>query len=174
LKAGQSASPDFNHHLAISPKLDILKEKAFDGSSSKELAKFNFVQDRSLVSPLFAVQSDSLAKEFFTSPPVAPLLSNSLRIGEVDCSFLDNKIINVQNNLNLPTKAFIGNKFQSNWYWLARFNSDPHFSRHNLELVHDLRQARYPEFEIQQSITLWGLPSRDIPNTLLDLSKPSS
>jgi hypothetical protein len=169
----QSAPPEHNLHLAISPKLDILKEKAFDGSSSKELAKFNLFQDHSSGSSLSAIQSVSPAKGLSTSSPVAPPANMSFRIGEIDCSFLDNKIVNVQNILNFSTKAFIGNNFQSNWYWLARFNSDPHFSCHNLELVRDLRQAGYSDFEIQKSIGLWGLPPQVILNKLIELDMPT-
>jgi hypothetical protein len=162
-KSMPSPIQGFNHNLAISTKLDFLKSNAFDGSSSKELAKFNLNQKCSVDSSLDTSSS--------SSPVISPTC-NKLRVGEVDCIFLDAKISQIQNCSNLPTRAFIGNKFQSYWYWLARFNSDANFSRHKLEMVRDLRQAGYNEFEIQQSIGLWGLPPDHILNKLLGLCEP--
>jgi hypothetical protein len=86
-KTSHSSSNGFSHNLAISPKLDFLKSNAFDGSSSKELAKFNLGQKISFASPMEVSPSVHVSRDLYSSPPMVPPTSKTLRVGDIDCFF---------------------------------------------------------------------------------------
>jgi hypothetical protein len=163
--------------VAISPKLDVLKENAFDGSFNLELAKFGF-SPQGLQSKMSdsMLQWQPLQKKIDSTPscssPVTVPSKQLLMVGDVDCSFLESNI-SVSPNSGALRRSFIGHNFRNFNYWLSRIKADPDFTRHNLECVRDLRQAVYPEFEIQRSVGLWGLPPQIvlIRVRLLDLSQ---
>jgi hypothetical protein len=134
----------------------------------KELSKFGFHSDSAIAS-----DQDLLIKKSEFLSIVQSDLPKSLRVGEMCCSFLEANYEDHSNSL-ISKRYFLGSNFRSTQFWVSRINSDPNFSRFKLEEVRDLRQAGYSDFEIQQSIGLWGLPSPTLLNNILKCDWPTS